>query len=233
MRKFLITIVTVFLSIFSVSASIQITSPNGGENWNSCSINNITWNASNTSGYYDIDYSLDNGFSWTSVATSYNTTMNSFPWNIPNVSSVQCIVRVTDAQNTADFDVSNNLFVLNGALIGQYPHGGESFVAGDTVNMVYSYQQGVVNNIRVEFSSNGGDNWQILESSLSANGTYDFIIPNVPSSQCQLRLTDLIDSGCKTDTLDGRFTIVSSVQVSSPNGGKLGKQMLVIKAYLL
>ena len=45
-------------------------------------------------------------------------------------------MRVTDAQNTTDFEFSKTLFILTGALIGQYPNGGDSFVAGDTVNMV-------------------------------------------------------------------------------------------------
>ena len=93
MKKLTLAFVTVILSAINAYSSIQITSPNGGENWNSCSTKNITWNASNTSGYYDIDYSLDNGSTWTSVATSYNTTTNSFAWDIPNV-SVQCVVRL-------------------------------------------------------------------------------------------------------------------------------------------
>ena len=51
----------VITALYVNAATITVTSPNGGESWNSCTSKNITWTNSGTSGYYNIEYSTDNG----------------------------------------------------------------------------------------------------------------------------------------------------------------------------
>ena len=68
-----------------MAATIAVTSPNGGESLNSCTSKNITWTSSGTSNFYNIDYSMDRGVTWISLATSYQTTGGSFAWNIPKI----------------------------------------------------------------------------------------------------------------------------------------------------
>ena len=187
MKKFLLLFALLWTNISL--ATIVVTSPNGAESWNSCSTNTITWTSSGTSGYFDIDYSIDGGSNWTSIATSLSSS-GSFSWTLPNVSSVNCLVRVKDAQNASDFDVSNQAFAINAGLIIQYPNQGQTFIAGTSVNVIYAYQTSV-NNIRVQFRPSPSSSWQILASSVSANGSYSLTIPNYATVQAQLRLTDL------------------------------------------
>jgi hypothetical protein len=130
------------------------------------------------------------------------------------------LVRVSDAQNSADFDVSNQSFAINAGLIIQYPNQGQTFIAGTSVNVVYAYQSASVNNIRVQFRPNPNAAWQTITSSVAANGSYNLTIPNYATSQAQLRLTDLSNPTCKVDTLDTPFTILSSLDVLAPDGGE-------------
>ena len=217
MKKNLLLLCFLFYTCF-ISAAIVVTSPNGSESWNSCSVNTITWSSSGTSGYFDIDYSIDGGTNWTSIATSLSSS-GSFSWTLPNVSSVNCLVRVKDAQNASDFDVSNQPFAINAGLIIQYPNQGQTFIAGTSINVVYAYQTSV-NNIRVQFRPHPSSSWQILASSVSASGSYSLTIPNYATAQAQLRLTDLSNPNCKVDTLDTPFTILSSLDVLAPDGGE-------------
>ncbi len=221
LKTFFLTVVSVLLiQIQALAGTITVTSPNGGESWNSCTPKNITWNATSTSGYYNIDYSLDNGATWVGIATSYQTNAGSFTWNLPNVSSVNCLVRVTDAQSTSTSDVSNSVFVINGALIVLSPNGGENFITGTTQNIIYSYLSGVVTNIKIEYTHDSGLNWNTIISSTLANGSYAWVIPNTPSSSVKVKLTDLADPSCKMDTSNTAFTITSNLTVLTPNGGE-------------
>jgi len=217
---FLAAILFLIATTDALAGTITVTSPNGGESWNSCTPKNITWNATATSGYYNIDYSLDNGTTWVGIATSYQTNSGSFSWNLPNVSSVNCLVRVTDAQNVSTSDVSNSVFVINGALIVLSPNGGENFITGTTQNIVYSYLSGVVTNIKIEYTYDAGVTWNIVASATPANGSFPWIIPNTPSASVKVRLTDLNDPSCKMDTSNAPFTITSNLTVLTPNGGE-------------
>jgi hypothetical protein len=207
MKYFLILFL---LSPFLLNAkSITVTAPNGGERLNSCTPYNITWANVGASNYYNIDYSLDNGATWSSIATSYNTTSGSFTWNVPNIASVNAVVRVTDALDVTTFDISNNVFVINGALIVLTPNGGENYITGTTQNITYSYLSGVVNNIKIDYTYDNGITWNPVISNTSANGSYAWTVPNTPSTSVKIKLTDLTDPGCKTDTSNSNFIISS------------------------
>ena len=134
----------------SLAQSISITTPNGGERIDSCSPYTISWQSSGTSDYYNIYYSSDNGVNWVSIATSLNTVLNTFDWNVPNINSVNGLVKVTDAQDESISDVSDSVFIIDGSLILLYPSGNENFIAGQEIDIFYSYNQQQVLNIKIE-----------------------------------------------------------------------------------
>ena len=53
-----------YFSIVAVPA-ITVTSPNGGESWEVGSVHNITWTSAGAVGNVMIDYSTNNGSTWT------------------------------------------------------------------------------------------------------------------------------------------------------------------------
>ena len=98
---------------------ITVTSPDGGEVWNAGTTEDITWTT--TPGDDPIDridlwYSINNGASWTSIATGLGNT-GSYPWNIPNVHSNECLVRarVYDDLGRTGEDESDGSFDIIGA----------------------------------------------------------------------------------------------------------------------
>ena len=86
-----------FNSISYIPPTITVTSPNGGESWMISTTRDITWTSTGSVGNLNIDYSLNNGSSWTSIVTG---TANDglYEWTIPSVTpSVNCLVRVQEA----------------------------------------------------------------------------------------------------------------------------------------
>ncbi|MBA3670950.1 MAG: endonuclease/exonuclease/phosphatase family protein [Gemmatimonadaceae bacterium] len=90
--------------------SITVTSPNGGETWNTSSAHNITWTSSSVS-TVNLDYTVDGGTTWASVATGVNASTGSYAWTVPNTTTTSAKVRVTDAAS-ATTDASNATFTI-------------------------------------------------------------------------------------------------------------------------
>jgi hypothetical protein len=90
--------------------NITVTSPNGGEVWQVGSSQNITWTSSGTSGTVKIEYSTNNGSSWTTILAS-TPDDGSQSWTVPNVPSTTCLVRVSDTDGSP-VDISNAVFSI-------------------------------------------------------------------------------------------------------------------------
>ena len=98
---------------FSILAQMVIvTSPNGGENWNGSETHDITWSLDSSITTVTIDYSLNGGTSWTLVASNV-VNIGSHTWTVPDTPSLHCLVRVSDAGNAANHDVSDMEFYIS------------------------------------------------------------------------------------------------------------------------
>ena len=71
---------------------INIIRPNGGEVFKAISKEKILWNGTPQNSNIMIDFSLDSGRSWNLV--NFGKMYNMSDWNIPNVDSDNCLVRV-------------------------------------------------------------------------------------------------------------------------------------------
>jgi len=91
---------------------VTVTSPDGGENWQVGSTQNITWTSENVTNV-KIEYSVNNGTNWTVIAASVAAAAGSYSWNVPNTPATQCLVRLTDASNSSVSDVSNSVFTIS------------------------------------------------------------------------------------------------------------------------
>lgn len=91
---------------------VEVTAPNGGEVWSGGSTENITWTSADVTNI-NIEFSSDNGSSWSTVATAVDASTGSFAYTVPNISSSDCLVRISDTDNSSIFDVSDAAFTIN------------------------------------------------------------------------------------------------------------------------
>ncbi|MCP3167504.1 lamin tail domain-containing protein [Myxococcus sp. QH3KD-4-1] len=94
----------------SVSASVTVTSPNGGESWTTSSARTITWTSSNVANVR-VEYTL-NGSTWTTLSSSTSASAGSLSWTLPATASTTARVRVTDTSNSSITDTSNSTFSI-------------------------------------------------------------------------------------------------------------------------
>jgi hypothetical protein len=218
--KKIILFLSFAITVLSVSSqSITVTSPNGSEVWAGCTQQTITWNSSGVT-HYNIDYSTDNGATWTSVASIMSIPSNQFVWTVPNISSTSCLVRVQDAYNLTVFDVSNVTFSITPSVVVTSPNGAESWEAG-TVQTITWVHSGTSNYFDLHYSVDAGTSWNVIQTNYySTTGQYTWNVPNTPSSTCLVRVRDKNNATCMVDISDQLFTIAPGtpvITVTSPN----------------
>ncbi|MCP4218348.1 MAG: hypothetical protein GY765_27170 [bacterium] len=95
----------------SVTPTITITAPNGGESWEAKSSQTITWRSTGTVGNVRIQYSTNNGSTWSNVVSS-TANDGTYGWTVPDVSSAQCLVKISEASDGSPSDESNVVFTI-------------------------------------------------------------------------------------------------------------------------
>jgi hypothetical protein len=205
---------------------LMLSSPNGGENWEVGSNQNITWSSVNFTGNIKIEYSTDNGNFWIDVISSAPNN-GSYNWTIPDISSSNCKVRISDAATGIPFDESNSKFTIfqpqTPLITLLSPNGNENWEQGGTRTIQWS-SGNFDNNVKIEYSTNNGSLWSNIVSSTSNDGSFNWVIPGIVSSACKVRISD-VEDGEPFDESDNTFSIFqpepSSITVLSPNGGEI------------
>ncbi|MFQ5638142.1 MAG: CotH kinase family protein, partial [bacterium] len=105
---------TVTATFADTNASIQVVSPNGGEEWLIGESRKIMWSFQHVDSHVRIELSADNGVTWTTVSASTEND-GVFNWQVPDVPSTQCLIRVSQAGSGDPVDSSDAVFSIRKA----------------------------------------------------------------------------------------------------------------------
>jgi hypothetical protein len=99
-------------SIDIAKSNISVISPNGGEKFYAGEQKIISWTA-NSVNYVNGFYSTNSGATWISITgfSQYPNT-SSFVWKIPAISSNKCEIKIVDANDNSNFDLSDSDFSI-------------------------------------------------------------------------------------------------------------------------
>ena len=189
---------------------IDVIYPDGGETEIECEYYVITWQHGGVhpNNRFSLYYSTDNGSTWTTIATNVyqnNGSNSQYGWSNPPVSG-SVLIRVSDYYNASLFGVSDAPFTMtpNTDMAVIFPNGTEVLEAG-TIHTI-TWADNAINYCQIELSIDGGTTWSYIDSYESSDGSYTWSVPNTPSTECLVRITDT-DYYCKNDESDSFFTI--------------------------
>jgi hypothetical protein len=201
----------------SAPKSLQLLTPNGGETWSGATIQNVTWTSQNISNVM-LEFSTNNGSSWNTIINTYPASTGTFPWTVPGagpLGSTQCRVRVSDATDNTLNDISDAVWTIPPASLSLLsPSNGDIFFVESSVSLRWTSQS--VLNVRLEYSTNNGSNWLLINDSIPSNRTFfSWVVPSTAvSSQCKIKILDRIDPSV-TDQNSGVFTIRATPAINS------------------
>ncbi len=212
-------------SVFAVTPptpNITVTYPNTNLSFYQGQSRNITWSSAYLSSpYVRIDYSLDSGLTWYTVANVTNND-GSHTWSVPFVSTTKGLIRVMEYGNTSVYDISNTTFSIQPSIVLTAPNGGSLVdYRGCTVTSIKWDAGGTSYRYRIEYSLNGGSSWTVLNSNYyntSSSPVFNWTMPNTASSNVLVRVSDRNDLS-KTDMSDQSFSISAPIILHTPNLG--------------
>jgi len=174
------------------AATVGITSPRGSQTfsggddlvirWQSARVQNIT-----------LQYSTNNGTNWNTIVASVPATEREFAWKLPAVAVQSLWIRAFDVQSQVVGDTTLASYSISNPLSLDEPRGGERFAVGRQFTITWTRQPSV-GAVKVEFSANGGAEWQTLAASV-ATTSFEWTVPDTPTQQGQIRVSSVANAG--------------------------------------
>jgi hypothetical protein len=204
--------------------TVTVTSPNGGEDWMKTKTYPITWeargNLNDTS--VDLAYSLDNGTTWTDIATGKPNT-GFYKWTVPSTETSGALIRVTvlDIDYMLAKDTSDATFAIDppAPKAGDFhsPSEGETLGPGPTtLSWTVEDPWGLAEApLTLELSTDGGSSWSKVAEGLPFTDGIQWDVPGLSTSSdaCRLRLSVRSWLGDVSVIESGEF----SIDVSPPS----------------
>ena len=103
------------------------------------------------------------------------------------------------------------------ALSVLYPDGGETFMVGQSVEVAWE-SISFEDSVNLEYSTDGGNSWLAIDR--AKGGLYAWVIPDAPSDECLVRISDAQD-GAPADQSDDYFSIAGYVAGDPTGDGKV------------
>jgi len=211
--------------------SLTVTSPNGGENWQTNSAKPILWTSDTFTSNVRIEYSLNAGTTWNTIVAS-TANNGSYSWTTPTTPATQCLIRISDALDGQPQDVSNGYFSLytpEESVTVLTPNGGEAWVIG-TEKTITWFAGGGIANVKIQYSIDNAATWTTITASTPNTGTYNWSIPSTPSTKCLVKISDARD-GIPFDQSNGTFSLSALVQLrvndASGQPGSFGNSVVI------
>ncbi|MEJ2355578.1 MAG: hypothetical protein P8Y62_06740, partial [candidate division WOR-3 bacterium] len=222
--------------------SIEVITPNGGEEWQVDSTYKISWKSKGWINFVKIEYTTDNDSTWNFI-THRTRNRGFFFWEIPDTPSNYCKVRVSALYGTVS-DESDSVFSImsdstppdSSYIIITQPNGGETWY-GDSVNYITWDSYETSGAVKIEYTLNAYDsvegdsnpNWITITDDTVDVGFFAWFTPSdIYSNNCLIRVTDT--DGSPSDISDEPFSIIPEdsippdttpyLRVETPDGGE-------------
>lgn len=101
----------------TTTRSLQLIKPNGAEQFQRGSVQNIRWFGNHIGSSVKIELSTDSGFTWQTISNSQYTSSlgGNFQWTVTGQTSHLCLIRITDNSNANYKDTSDATFSITEA----------------------------------------------------------------------------------------------------------------------
>jgi len=165
--------------------TLALTAPSEGDLWLVNHDHEIIWSSTFVADV-TIEFSGDNGNTWTTIADSISSNVQSFTWETPGDMNTECLIRIYDATDSTLSDTCTGTFSLCDLEL-TYPNGGEFLLGGDTVDVTWTSQ--MIPEVGFKYQTEVDGEWtDIVDNINAADGDYSWIIPEIPSLKYSLRV---------------------------------------------
>ncbi|MFA5099641.1 MAG: hypothetical protein WC547_02015 [Candidatus Omnitrophota bacterium] len=201
---------------FKIVGVLEVTQPAAASRWEVGVPATINWNVTGSIANVRIDYSPNNGGSWTNIVASVAASAKTTSWTpTADAVSLQALIRVSDFSDSTVFDVSE-AFHVKARFTVSSPANGNVWPA-DTDHDIVWITDGNVPTVRLDYYTDGtGTEWKNIALSTANSGTYKWTVFDDISPTCKVRVSDTRDEEAYGLSA-GLFKIRGDVQVLAPS----------------
>lgn len=218
------------------SPEITITSPTvantGVDSWRIGKQYTITWtdNGGAISNDLKLQYSVDNGVSWTDIVTG-EANDGSYDWTVPVGASATTSAKVRIYDNTP-WKTGTNLTSDSGVFEIAIPRinitspaGGETWAVGDSTTITWTTDGFINENLTLQYSPDNGASWYLIASGGANDGTHAWTVPDEVTTTMKIRIIDASSNygGQQVTATSGAIIIIAipSITIGVPNGNEI------------
>lgn len=208
--------------------SITVVSPNGGEDFEAGTLQNITW-LSNGIDLVKIELSTNNGLSWNILEASIEST-GGYQWQIDEtLNAPQSRIRISDVDDGVPTDASDASFIISPikSLDVTYPTNGLVFTAGTPITVLW--ESSGIEKVGIRYTYSNGiahppdiPDFVVMETSIANQGSYETSF-SIPSEEYYVEVYDAEEDGPRSRSV-GNFKITPqifpTITLTIPNGGE-------------
>ncbi|MGE5409874.1 MAG: hypothetical protein ACM3MI_02865, partial [Clostridiales bacterium] len=183
----------------------------------------ITWTNTTNLVNVKLEYSTDNGASWSVISSSVSASPGLYHWTVPpGIGSDQCKIRISDAAASVSVnDMNTGAFSIIGLTLTS-PVGGEYLHGNNPYTFTWNCSSNL-SNVDIAYTTNNGVSWFPLATGVNASShSYTMTIPpDISSDQCKLKISDALSpaiSGISPNVFS-----VRQLSLTLPNGGEYVK----------
>lgn len=207
-----------------VQEKVEIVSPYGGETFEGGSTNPIIWKYPNTDAQVFIEYSPDNGNSWNKInSTPVAVTLGCYNWNLPTISSTQCLVRINNAATNAELARSKSFNITIAPTAITRPATSDPVYASGAKDYIRWHSNEKVS-VYFEYSENGTNWTKVTETVSSEVGQVAWTVKTANTKSAKVRMVNA-QNGSILAISEPFKILTGTVTISNPKKGDVFKTL--------
>ena len=180
----------------------------------------IKWSGTGIANQKTLQYSLDSGVTWTTIATINNDSFV-YLWNVPDTTSTKALVRVTDVDSlrgvSGIFKIISNKI---GAITVIAPAAG-ALIAESTLDTIKWSGTGLTATKTFAYSLDNGATWTTIGKDTTSGFTYLWNVPDTISTKAVIRITDTNGVTGKSGIFNITASKVAAIVILRPSLGEM------------
>jgi hypothetical protein len=173
------------------SDSMRLFSPRTGDAWLVGDYYYVCWTRAGSNSSVKLEYTTDGGSTW-SLITSSTANDGEYEWHVPSAPCTGCRIRVSNTANPSVYDESDMFTIEKQWILTSSPRTGDAWVIGRYHYITWNWG-GQFSDVKLQYSTDRGTTWSLVTSSTSNDGVYEWMVPEPPSANSQVKITNTLN----------------------------------------